>query len=96
MAAKKIDLSIVVPCYNEKNNISLVVKRFLEIKPKSLDVELILVDNGSADNSKAVMEKFDAKQPKRIIKIGRDFSSIRLELLRVRIAVNAPAEMFRR
>ena len=73
MAAKKIDLSIVVPCYNEKNNISLVVKRFLEIKPKSLDVELILVDNGSADNSKAVMEKFASKYSFiKIIKIKKN------------------------
>ena len=61
MTAKKIDLSIVVPCYNEKNNIPLVVRRFVNIKPKNLNAELVLVDNGSTDGSKKIMEKFSSK-----------------------------------
>lgn len=55
---KNIDLSIVVPCYNEGKSIPLIVQRFEEAFPKDLDLELILVDNGSTDHSNIVMEYF--------------------------------------
>jgi glycosyltransferase involved in cell wall biosynthesis len=55
---KNIDLSIVVPCYNEEKNIPLIVQRFEEFFPKDLDIELILVDNGSTDNSNKVIADF--------------------------------------
>ncbi|MDH8678317.1 glycosyltransferase family 2 protein [Fusibacter bizertensis] len=50
-----MQLSIVVPCYNEKDNIPLILNRFSEvIKDRSIDV--ILVDNGSTDGSNEVFE----------------------------------------
>ena len=53
----RFDLSVIVPCYNEKENIPLIVKRFKEVLPKTLGTELILVDNGSTDGSGAVMRR---------------------------------------
>lgn len=49
-------LSIVVPCYNEKDNIPLILKRFSEVIDRS-DVEVILVDNGSTDNSSEILSE---------------------------------------
>ena len=49
-------LSIVVPCYNEAENIPLILERFSEVI-KRTDVEVVLVDNGSTDNSAQVLEK---------------------------------------
>lgn len=49
-------LSIVIPCYNEVENIPLLLKRFGEII-KTDEVEVILVNNGSTDNSMKVLEK---------------------------------------
>lgn len=43
-------LSIVIPCYNEKENIPLILERFHEVI-KGEDMEVILVDNGSTDGS---------------------------------------------
>lgn len=43
-------LSIVVPCYNEQENIPLLLKRFEEVIKRE-DMEVILVDNGSTDES---------------------------------------------
>ncbi|MBT3407234.1 glycosyltransferase family 2 protein [Candidatus Woesearchaeota archaeon] len=56
-----MNLSVIVPCYNEGKNISLIVRRFNEIKPKGLDVELILVDNGSNDDTHEQISLFVRK-----------------------------------
>jgi len=49
-------LSIVVPCYNEAKNIPLILNRFSEVIKRS-DVEVILVDNGSTDDSQDVLNE---------------------------------------
>lgn len=51
-----IKLSIVVPCYNESENIPLILNRFNEVIDRT-DIELILVDNGSTDGSNKVLDK---------------------------------------
>lgn len=43
-------LSIVIPCYDEANNIPLILNRFNDVIKRN-DIEVILVDNGSTDNS---------------------------------------------
>lgn len=58
----KIALSIVVPCYNEEKNISLIVERFDKIK-RIISVELILVDNGSKDGTKKEIRKAQKRYP---------------------------------
>lgn len=58
---KNCKLSIVVPCYNEEKNIPLIAKKFSQaINLRNLskkDLEIILVNNGSQDNSQAVIEE---------------------------------------
>lgn len=51
-------ISVVIPCYNEENNIHNVVKRFVPIqeKFKSIGFELILVNNGSKDGTSAMID----------------------------------------
>lgn len=51
---KSVKLSIVVPCYNEKENLPLLLERFNEVI-KGRDMEVILVDNGSTDGSADVL-----------------------------------------
>lgn len=50
---KFIKLSVVIPCYNEEDNIPLLLRRFDEVIKRD-DIEIIFVDNGSTDNSGAV------------------------------------------
>lgn len=45
-----------MPCYNEAANIPLLLERFGQVL-KNEDVKLILVDNGSTDDSPAVLSK---------------------------------------
>jgi glycosyltransferase involved in cell wall biosynthesis len=49
-------LSIVVPCYNEEKSITSIVERFKEVKP-DFDVEIVLVNNGSKDGSRELIER---------------------------------------
>lgn len=49
-------LTIVVPCFNEEKNIPLILERFNEIIDRS-DIEVLLVNNGSTDDSKTIFDK---------------------------------------
>lgn len=48
-------LSIVVPCYNEARNIPLILSGFEKVIERN-DVEVVLVNNGSTDDSKRVFD----------------------------------------
>ena len=52
---EKVRFSIVLPCYNEAKNIPLLIERFSKFAFRG-DFELILVNNGSTDNSAQVIE----------------------------------------
>ncbi|MBN2825101.1 MAG: glycosyltransferase family 2 protein [Campylobacterales bacterium] len=53
-------LSIIVPCYNESKNIPLILEKFASVIERN-DVEVILVNNGSTDNSEAVLNELVPK-----------------------------------
>lgn len=53
-------LSIVVPCYNEEENIPLILKRFGSIIKRD-DIEVIIVNNGSTDGSEQVLNSLLSK-----------------------------------
>lgn len=59
--AKK--LSLVIPCYNESETLSLIVDQILRLKSIDLDIELVIVDDCSSDNSKSVAEKLASSHP---------------------------------
>lgn len=49
-------LSVVVPCYNEAQNLPALVQRFKRVLG-GLDAELVLVDNGSTDDTAKMIGK---------------------------------------
>lgn len=53
----KVKLSIIVPCYNEAKNIPLILERFSNVIQRE-DIEVILVNNGSTDNSSFILEEY--------------------------------------
>lgn len=57
MLISSYKLSIVVPCYNEAKNIPLILQRFKELVANRSDVEIILVNNGSTDDSAEVFRQ---------------------------------------
>lgn len=54
--------SLVIPCYNEAANLPLLLERCKKLT-ETPDVEVILVDNGSTDNSTAVLKELLPRYP---------------------------------
>lgn len=68
-----VERSVVVPCYNEAKNLPHLIERFANLRAPDGDEkrddkpwELVLVDNGSVDDTKAVLTKELSRR-------GRDF-----------------------
>ncbi len=51
-----VHFSLIIPCYNEAANLPLLVERCTSIVHRQ-DVEIILVDNGSSDETPEVLAK---------------------------------------
>ena len=43
--------SLVIPCYNEGDNVPLLVERLTSLQEQSSDLEFLIVDNGSTDGT---------------------------------------------
>lgn len=57
-----VKYSIVVPCYNEEDNIPLLLERFREVLRGS-KVEVLLVNNGSTDGTEALLSRLLPQYP---------------------------------
>ena len=69
-------LSIVIPCFNEEDVITSTVNRLRAFcaTVKDVQVELILVDDGSQDDTRARLKSFGTEDPRiRIIGFARNF-----------------------
>ena len=51
-------LSIVIPVKNEEQSISFVLNEIIDVFAKFEDVEIIVVDDGSQDNTKKIINNF--------------------------------------
>jgi len=54
-------LSIIVPVYNEENNIGILITKLrnLDLSELNFQKEIIVVNDGSNDDSRAIIESFD-------------------------------------
>ena len=56
MNKNKSTLSIIIPCYNEQANLPLLFEKLLKIQLECH--EIILIDNGSTDETSQIIENF--------------------------------------
>ncbi|HBG06056.1 MAG: glycosyl transferase [Geobacteraceae bacterium GWC2_58_44] len=70
-----MDLSVVVPIYNEEENIPILHGRVTDaLTAAKLDYELILVDDGSSDNSYPALKLLAAKDARvKVVRFRRNF-----------------------
>jgi len=59
-----MNLSVIIPVYNEVNNINTIVKRVQDTKLAS---EIIIVDDGSKDGTRDILQKMDGRKKVRVI-----------------------------
>ena len=54
-------LSIIVPVFNEEKNIGILIEKLLKLdfSETIFDKEIIVVNDGSNDGSREIIEKFD-------------------------------------
>lgn len=57
-----LKLSIVIPCFNEAKNLPLILDRFQQVLTRT-DLEVILVNNGSSDESEQVLAELLPRFP---------------------------------
>lgn len=63
-------LSVIVPCYNEADCIIISLRKIIDyLSRKDFTYEIIVVDDGSVDNTKNLVEKFIKDNPGILIKL---------------------------
>ena len=68
-AQVKKDLSIIVPTYNERENIKVLIPRIHKmLNNYNIDYEIIIVDDDSPDGTAKIAEALSRKYPVKIIK----------------------------
>ena len=56
------DLSLVIPCFNEEDVIRNTAVRLVQsFRDKQIDLELVLIDNGSTDNTGKILDEMIAE-----------------------------------
>jgi len=67
-------VSLVVPVYNEARNLPLLVERFEQVADDACRWEYVFVNDGSPDDSLAVLRSLQAVNPRiRIVDLSRNF-----------------------
>lgn len=59
-------LSVVIPVYNEKNTLLEIINK-IDALPKTINRELILVDDGSTDGTRDLLKKLESRSDIKII-----------------------------
>lgn len=62
-------LSIILPCYNEQDNLEFLFNSLDPVAAAHQDLEIILVNNGSTDNSATVFEQELAKRNPTVFRV---------------------------
>ncbi|MFQ5677266.1 MAG: glycosyltransferase family 2 protein [bacterium] len=75
MAEGSVKISVVIPLLNEEESLSeLYAKLNTAVRPLEKSIEFLFVDDGSTDNSMALLEKLNEQDPRvRVIQFRRNY-----------------------
>ena len=57
------DISVVLATYNRANDLSRTLEGMVKTERSGISVDLIIVDNGSTDHTKSVVDSFRDRIP---------------------------------
>ncbi|MGI9485576.1 MAG: glycosyltransferase family 2 protein [Geminicoccaceae bacterium] len=74
-AAHPIELSVIIPAYNEEESLDFLYQRLVEsLDPLGISYEVILVDDGSSDRTYEQLAEIAVADPRiRVIKLRRNY-----------------------
>lgn len=72
---KKIDLSLLIPCYNEGDNLDYLFERLKSVlEPLNLNYDIVCVNDGSKDNTLELLIEHHKRDPHiKVINLSRNF-----------------------
>ncbi len=65
--SNNVDVSVLIPTYNRAGDLRITLDKMRAAERKSLTVEFVIIDNGSTDNTKSVVESFAGHLPIRYL-----------------------------
>ncbi len=68
-----MDISIIIPVYNEDKSISEILNKLLDLKLGDLKKELIVVDDGSTDKTPEILKSFKKKPGFKLYTLKKNF-----------------------
>jgi len=82
-------VTICVPCYNEEKTLEKTLKSLTQLDYDKQQLEIIVVDDGSSDNTFTIAQAFAKKHPKSDIKVfrkenGGKYTALNLALTKAR------------
>lgn len=72
--ADNVQVSIVVPVYNEEQNLRMLLDRLMPVmQGAGKSFEIIFIDDGSRDNSLAILNEFTKNEQVKIVELTRNY-----------------------
>ncbi|MGV8056759.1 MAG: glycosyltransferase [Smithellaceae bacterium] len=72
--ANNVQLAVVIPVYNEEKNLPLLMDRLLPVmQGLGKSFEIILIDDGSRDNSLVLLKEFAKNERVKVVELTRNY-----------------------